>query len=66
MKSAGDGHDPVAVAVAVADADAEFLSGGDARALRCELDEHLLVGRHRSPEEVPATRLLTPPGPTCC
>jgi hypothetical protein len=62
MKSAGDGHDPVVVAVA--DAEAEFLHGGDARALRCELDEHLLVGR--PPEEVAATRLLTPPGPTCC
>jgi hypothetical protein len=44
----------------------EFLGGGDARALRCELDEHLLVGRHRVPEEVPATPLLTPPGARCC
>jgi hypothetical protein len=62
MKSAGDGHDPVADA----DAEVEFLGGGDARALRCELDEHLLVGRHRAPEEVPATPLLTPPGARCC
>jgi hypothetical protein len=64
MKSAGGSDDPVGSAIAYAEA--EFLSGGDARALRCELDEHLLVGRHRSPEEVPATPLLTPPGPRCC
>jgi hypothetical protein len=63
MKNTRDRDDPDLGSL-TADAEAEFLSGGDARALRCELDEHLLVSR--PPEEVPATRLLTPPGPTCC
>jgi hypothetical protein len=45
------------------DAEAQFLSGGDARALRCEPDELTLV--RRLPEHDP-TRLLTPPGPECC
>jgi hypothetical protein len=62
MKSAGDRDDPVGSAIA--DVEAEFLSGGDARTLCCEPDEHLLVGR--PPQEVPATRLLTPTGPVCC
>ena len=46
------------------EAEAEFLRGGDARALCCEPDEHLLVGRLGPPPRV--TQLPTPPGPTCC
>jgi hypothetical protein len=63
MKNTYERNDPE-LGSATADAECEFLSGGDAQALRLELDEHLLVGR--PPEEVPATRLLTPTGPTCC
>jgi hypothetical protein len=63
MKDTRDRNDPD-LGCQTADAEAAFLSGGDPRALRCELDEHLLVSR--PPEHHAATRLLTPPGPTCC
>jgi len=45
-----------------AEVEAEFLRGGDARALCCEPDEHLLVGR-TGPT---VTQLPTPPGAVCC
>ena len=51
-------------AVRTADAEAGFLSGGDARALRCEPDEHVLVGRSAAQHQ--QTRYLTPTGPRCC
>jgi hypothetical protein len=50
--------------VTIAEAEAEFLRGGDARALFCEPDERLLICR-----PLPAftkTMLPTPPGPPCC
>jgi hypothetical protein len=50
--------------VTTADAEAEFLSGGDARALRCEPDLRVLVGRSLGP--IPPTLYLTPTGPNCC
>jgi hypothetical protein len=49
--------------VTIADAEAEFLSGGDAHALRCEPDKQTLV---RRPPEHTKTKLLTPVGPVCC
>jgi hypothetical protein len=63
MKNTRERDDPD-LGSATADAEWEFLSGGDVQALRWELDERLLAGR--PPEEVPATRLLTPTGPVCC
>jgi hypothetical protein len=50
--------------VTTADAEAQFLSGGDARALRFEPDEQLLA--RRPPERYTPTLRLTPPGPPCC
>jgi hypothetical protein len=50
--------------VTIAEAEAEFLGGGDARALRFEPDEQTLI--RRPLEEPTVTKLLTPPGPKCC
>ena len=41
----------------------EFLSGGDARELRWEVDEAIFVCRPRAEISTPR---LTPPGPDCC
>jgi hypothetical protein len=49
---------------ATVEAEAEFLSGGDVRALRCEPDEHTLV--RGSLEQHAVTRLLSRQGPPCC
>jgi hypothetical protein len=46
------------------DTEAEFLSGGDTRALRCEPDEHTLV--RGSLEQHAVTRLQSRQGPPCC
>jgi hypothetical protein len=50
--------------VTIADAEAEFLGGGDARALRCEPGEQTLVCGPLDDPRV--TKLLTPPGAKCC
>jgi hypothetical protein len=51
-------------AVTAVDVEAEFLSGGDPRALRWELDQRALVCGP-DPEDPPTLR-LTPPGRDCC
>jgi hypothetical protein len=59
MKKILDRAEP---ALSFDDAEAEFLSGGNARALCCEPDPQVLSSR----PVVVKTLLLSPQGPVCC